>query len=251
MEKTAKILRIEKISLNDGSGLRTVIFFKGCPLRCAWCSTPESQACYEEVYYQPQKCTLCGRCVEVCPNGALKLDPQAGQVLRNHTLCTNCAACVSICNRKAQGVYGRDMTLHQVMKHIHRDEVFYFHSGGGVTLSGGDILMQAEFARDVLRKCKESCIHTSAELDMFGSYEKIEMLLSDLDELYVDIKLMDAEQHKKWTGRDNQGILNNIRRAAMDCKKDSLHIRVPLIPGVNDSPKNILETVDFCKDLPR
>lgn len=250
MEVTGKILRIEKISLNDGQGMRTVVFFKGCPLRCAWCSTPESQCMNEEVYYQPQRCTGCGRCVKVCPQKALSADEETGRIVRNRALCTNCNACVTVCPAKARSVYGKQMTLAQVMKQIYRDEVFYFHSGGGVTLSGGDILLQAEFAREILRACKESGIHTAAELDLFGPYEKIQMLLPFLDILYVDVKMMDAESHKKWTGQDNRGILENLRRVSEVCGKDALHIRVPLIPGVNDSRGNLLATAEFCKSLP-
>lgn len=250
MEETGKILRIEKISLNDGQGMRTVIFFKGCPLRCAWCSTPESQCMNEEVCYQSQRCTGCGRCITACPQNALSVDEETGRIIRNRVLCTNCAACVKVCPAKAQGVYGKQMTLAQVMKQIYRDEVFYFHSGGGVTLSGGDVLLQAEFARKILQACKESGIHTAAELDLFGPYEKIQMLLPFLDVLYVDVKMMDPESHKKWTGQDNRGILENLRRVSEACGKDALHVRVPLVPGVNDSRGNLLATAEFCKSLP-
>lgn len=249
MEQTGTILRIEKISLNDGRGLRTVVFFKGCPLSCAWCSTPESQDCCVEVYYQAEKCTLCGRCIQVCPTGALSVDTKTERIVRNLQKCTHCAACVRACPARAQGLYGREMTVKEIMKQIHRDEVFYFHSRGGVTLSGGDILMQAEFAQSMLKECKDSGIDTMAEMDMYGSYDKIAALLPYLDRFYVDIKVMDEEQHKKWTGCSNETILANVRRAAKECGKNVVHIRVPLVWGVNDSQENIRQTAEFCRDL--
>ncbi len=250
MKQTGKILRIEKISLNDGPGMRTVVFFKGCPLRCAWCSTPESQKCEEEVYYQPQKCVRCGKCVAACSRGALSVNADTGLIDRDYSKCVHCFDCVRACLPKAQGKYGQDMTVKQVMKYIHRDEVFFFHSGGGVTLSGGDILMQAEFAQGILKECWDSGIHTMAELDMFGAYENVALLLPYLNAFYVDIKLMDPEKHKQWTGQSNETILSNVRRAAQECRKDAIHIRVPLIRDVNDSEENILQTAEFCCELP-
>lgn len=250
MERTATILRIEKISVNDGYGLRTVVFFKGCPLRCAWCSTPESQRFEPEVYYQRQKCVQCGRCVSACPAGALSLDGASGAVVRDTRRCKQCLACVNVCLPGAQNVYGKQMTVKDVMRQIQRDEVFFFHSGGGVTLSGGDVLCQAEFARDLLRECKESGIHTMAELDLFGDYERVAMLLPYLDAFFVDLKLMDPVQHKKWTGVDNATILANLRRSADACKKNAIHVRVPLIWGINDSWENLTATAAFCQTLP-
>lgn len=249
MEQTGIILRIEKISMNDGCGLRTVVFFKGCPLACAWCSTPESQSCLPEPYYRAEKCTLCGRCAAVCPNGALTVDTALGRIVRDTAKCTGCAACARVCPTGAQGMYGKRMTVREVMKQIHRDEVFYFHSGGGVTLSGGDILMQAEFARSLLEECKDSGLDTMAEMDLYGSYEKIAMLLPYLDRFYVDIKVMDDALHRKWTGRSNATILENVRRAARDCGSGRIHIRVPLVWGINDSEENIRATAEFCREL--
>lgn len=248
-ESTGTILRIEKISLHDGCGMRTVVFLKGCPLRCAWCSTPESQNCCPEVYYQAQRCTRCGNCIEACPTHALRMEESLGRVVRDAAACTSCKSCVDVCPSKARGIYGKEMTRSEVMQHIHRDEVFFYHSGGGVTLSGGDILLQAPFARDILMECRDSGIDTMAELDMYGDYENVALLLPHLDRFYVDIKLMDDRQHRRWTGHTNKGILENIRKAAAVCHKQALHVRVPLIPGVNDSRENIRQTAAFCREL--
>lgn len=249
MKQEAQILRIEKISPNDGMGLRTVVFFKGCPLRCKWCSTPESQKDTTQLYYKSEKCVSCGRCVEICKKNALSFDEQTKKVVIDRRKCDSCYQCVSRCLKNALGVFGKTMTVKEVIKVILRDEVFYFHSGGGVTLSGGDVLRQAEFAKELLIQCKESAIHTMAELDMFGSYKNVEMLLPYLDEFYVDIKLMDKEEHIKWTGVDNQTILENTKKASKNCKKNALHIRLPLIWNVNDSYENILATANYCKGL--
>ena len=249
MNKKALILRIEKVSSKDGKGLRTVVFFKGCPLQCAWCSTPESQLPLNEIYYQKESCILCGRCVAACPEHALSISNNDAEIIRDEKKCNNCLICAQVCPTRSFKVYGKEMTVEEVMKQIHKDEIFFYHSGGGVTLSGGDVLCQAEFARDLLSACKDSVINTSAELDMYGEYNRIKMLLPYLDSFYVDIKIMDPEMHKKWTGVDNRTILENIKRASADCNQNALHVRVPLIWDINDSRKNVLETAEFCRGL--
>lgn len=251
MSLTARILRIEKISPNDGYGLRTVVFFKGCPLRCGWCSTPESQKKEQELYYRQVKCALCGKCVEVCPQKILKKG--ADRILADHRNenCAGCFRCAEVCPAGALGVYGAEMTVAQVMKQILKDEVFYFHSGGGVTLSGGDVLLQAEFAAALLKECRENGIHTMAELDMYGDFSKVKLLLPHLNALYIDVKHMDSRQHKRWTGADNTMILENIKKTAAYYnardKKQAIHFRIPLIWDMNDSAENILETARFCQ----
>ncbi|BFL47744.1 glycyl-radical enzyme activating protein [Lactonifactor longoviformis] len=249
MSREAQILRIEKLSPNDGKGLRTVVFFKGCPLRCRWCSTPESQKMEQELYYRQAKCRGCGKCVSSCPQKALSLDESANRIKRDDNKCTKCLICAKVCPSNAAGVYGQVMTVEQVMKIILRDEVYYYHSGGGVTLSGGDVLCQAEFARDLLSLCKDAGIHTMAELDMYGDYSRIAMLLPYLDEFYADIKIMDGKIHKQYTGVDNHLILENIKKASKFSRPGALHIRVPLIWNINDNPENISETAEYCKAL--
>ena len=249
MSETAHILRIEKISPNDGKGLRTVVFFKGCPMRCQWCSTPESQKKALELCCNITRCTLCGKCIPSCPHQALSLKKASNRILVDKDRCDSCFKCVSTCPSRGLGTYGRQMTVSEVMKHIVRDEIFYHHSGGGVTLSGGDVLCQPEFARNLLIACKGSGIHTMAELNMFGDFKNIALLLPHLDAFYVDIKLMDAELHKKWTGVDNTGILRNTRQAAAVSPAGALRIRIPLIWNVNDDQENIAATADFCLSL--
>ncbi|MDR1578870.1 MAG: glycyl-radical enzyme activating protein [Synergistaceae bacterium] len=252
MKKTAReavILRVERLSPNDGPGLRTVIFFKGCPLRCAWCSTPESQNAYRELYYKKNRCLGCGRCVSACPSKALSPASGAKKIMRDQSLCDECLVCAGVCPAGALGVYGEKMTVSDVMALIRRDEIFYFHSSGGVTLSGGDALCYPDFARELLMSCKESGIHTMAELSVSRDYWRASMLIPFLDAYYVDIKLMNPENHLKWTGADNRDILANIRSVSREWPKRGLHARVPLIPGVNDSKSSVSETALFCKDL--
>lgn len=252
MSLTARILRIEKISPNDGYGLRTVVFFKGCPLRCKWCSTPESQKKAMELYYRPVKCVFCGRCVEACPQKVLKKGKDRILIDFRKETCADCLQCSQVCPTGALSVYGREMTVDQVMKEILKDEVFYFHSGGGVTLSGGDVLQQAEFAAELLKECRDNGIHTMAELDMYGDFSRVELLLPHLNALYIDIKHMNPQQHKYWTGADNAIILKNIKKTAAYFaarnRKNVIHFRIPLIWGVNDSAENILETARFCEE---
>ena len=248
VNKTAQILRIERLSPNDGMGLRTVIFFKGCSMRCKWCSTPESQRMSPELYYQKSKCTLCGKCINTCPQAALYKSDD-GLIKCDNSKCISCFKCADGCLSGALGVYGREMTVSQVMKEISKDEIFFYHSGGGITLSGGDVLCQAEFAKHLLIACKDSGIHTMAELDMQGDYQNISILLPYLDAFYADIKLINPSLHKKWTGSDNSTILENTKKAAKDSKPGALHIRTPLIQDITDSKENILATAEFCKSL--
>lgn len=246
---TGTILRIEKISLNDGNGMRTVVFFKGCPCRCAWCSTPESQNPDREVYFMKQRCRLCGACVAKCPNGALSFSEDNSTIKRDASLCDNCFTCVDVCNYRAQNIYGKEMTVAQLMKEIEKDSIFYFYSNGGVTLSGGDIFCQTDFAEAILEECEDSFIDTCAELDMLTSQENVARIIPKLNTMYIDVKLMDDELHHQWTGVSNKTILENISYADTICKKNSIHIRLPLVEGVNDSHENIQATADYCATL--
>ena len=245
--KEAVILRVERLSPNDGPGLRTVIFFKGCPLRCEWCSTPESQNACPELYYRANLCNGGGRCVAVCPSNALSVN--AKKIIRERGLCDECLICARVCPTRALSVYGGKMTVDQVMTLVRRDEVFYFHSSGGVTLSGGDASCYPEFAGELLAACKESDIHTMAELSFAGDYGRVNMLMPHLDTYYADIKSINYENHRKWTSASNRDILGNIRTASREWPERGLHARVPLIPGANDDKENIFETATFCEDL--
>lgn len=209
--KQGTVLRIEKISPNDGQGLRTVVFLKGCPLRCAWCSTPESQSIRPELFYKQSKCLHCARCIRACPQGALSVSDDRRAVVRDRSRCTGCFHCAEVCPVHATGIYGQQMTVEQVMEEVRKESLFYFFSDGGVTLSGGDVLVQADFACEILRACKEDSLHTMAEPDMFGPYEPARRVIALLDGYYTDIKLMDpgAQNRTFPSPQKNPGLLTD------------------------------------------
>lgn len=248
-ENKAQILRIERLSPNDGEGMRTVVFFKGCPLRCKWCAAPESQKGLPEIAYNREKCLFCLKCAAVCPAKAIAADRDRHMIRIDRMACNVCGACKRVCSGGAISRFGGLMSVEEIMRQIRRDEIFYFHSGGGVTLSGGDVLMQADFAGKLLRACREEEINTSAELAMYGSYEKVRKIFPYLNSVFVDVKLMDSQKHKDWTGVPNERILENIRLASEEFADVRMHIRVPLIPGVNTDRRNLEETAAFCAGL--
>lgn len=243
------VLRIERTSIYDGQGLRTVLFLKGCPLRCRWCSTPESQRSTPQKGYARDLCVGCGMCVLSCPEGALSMSEDGLKVLTDSSKCQNCFVCVAKCLRNAHKKYGSLLSVREVVREISKDEIFFFHSGGGVTISGGEPLSQPDFVAAVLRECRELGIHTALETSLYAPYESMDQVLPWLNVLYVDLKHMDKEFHKQWVGSDNALIFENIRK--IDQANDPLEIivRIPLIPGANDSDANLSATAEFCKSL--
>ncbi|MBT8350414.1 MAG: glycyl-radical enzyme activating protein [Deltaproteobacteria bacterium] len=243
------VLRIERTSIHDGKGLRTVLFLKGCPLRCQWCSTPESQRIDSQKGYVSNNCIGCGTCVEACPHGALVILEDNKKVHVDFSKCKDCFTCVEKCLNGANKKYGKYMSVQQVVQEITKDEIFYFHSKGGVTISGGEPLFQPDFVAKVLQECRKIGIHTAVETSLYARLESIETILPWLNALYVDIKLLDRKSHKKWTGLDNTLILDNIQKIDNSEYPLEIIIRIPLIPGVNDSELNLSATAKFCKSI--
>jgi pyruvate formate lyase activating enzyme len=242
-------LRIEKTSIHDGTGLRTVVFLKGCPLRCLWCSTPESQSGRLEIGYGAERCTLCGRCIEICPQKALSFDDRRQRIVIDRERCDGCFACVRKCPAQALKSYGSMMTVDEVIGEIEKDAVFYFHSGGGVTISGGEPLDQAEFVGALLRECRNHGIHRALETSFFGRWETIEPLLPLLDLVHTDLKHPFADEHRRLTGVDNGLIRENIVKADGSKHPFDLVVRIPLIPGINDSDEALRGSAEFVKGL--
>lgn len=247
--ETGTLLRIERTSIHDGQGLRTVLFLKGCPLRCAWCSTPESQRFAPERGYLHHLCTVCRKCVQACMSEALSLSADGSEIIIDNAQCKQCLTCSAICPNRAVIRYGYAVSVEEAAREIAKDEIFYFHSQGGITLSGGEPLSQPEFASAVLQKSKMLGIDTAVETSFHLDFESIEKVLPWLDFLYVDIKHMDSRQHAQWTGAANALILENIRKTDSSAYPVEIIVRIPLIPGVNDTDHNLKETLEFCKSL--
>lgn len=242
------VLKIERFAIHDGPGIRTVVFLKGCPLECRWCSTPESQNIFREMEYSVSKCTRSAKCIEVCPVKAVTISG-SGEIFTDMQLCDNCGQCVVVCPSGARTMVGGEMTVGQVLEEIEKDTVFYWNSGGGVTLSGGEPTMQPKYALEILKACKGRGIHTAIETCGYVKWDTLDEMLQYLDLVHVDIKHMLPVEHKKLTGKENELILENIGRIAAKYPDKPLIVRIPVIPGYSDSDENILSTAQFVSQL--
>ena len=243
------VLHLEKMAQFDGKGMRTVIFLKGCPLRCQWCSTPESQKLFPQLGYDAERCTGCQSCITICPKDAIRPTEDGQWVETDPDRCDLCFECVTVCPEKARKPYGREVTCRKTLEEIEKDDIFFFHSGGGVTISGGEPLIQIDFVKAVLSGCKERGIHTAIETSGHVSWEKFLAVLPLLDTILIDIKAYDSKHHLELTGHGNERIISNIKRIDQSDFPIDLYIRIPLVPGINDSEDNLLATVAFCKEL--
>ena len=235
MSLMASISNISRGSLHDGPGIRTVVYLKGCGLRCAWCHNPETLSAETEILYTASKCIHCGRCLAVCPEH---------HVIRGNDMvflrdgCSKCGHCAEVCPAGALSLCGKHYSVEDVMVQIRKDLHYYKQSGGGVTLSGGECLLQADFCAALLQKCKAADIHTCIETGLFIPWHAIEKTLPVCDFFYADCKIADPEKHKQHTGQDNHLILENLQKLAI-AAPGKVTVRIPLIPGVNDSAADI------------
>lgn len=246
---TGSVLRFERSSIHDGQGLRTVVFLKGCPLSCAWCSTPESKFTDPQRGYDHLLCSACGKCIDHCPVGALSFSESKLQVKHDSEKCLLCFKCQKVCPGNAIKSYGSRLSVAEVVAEIVKDEIFFFHSRGGVTLSGGEPLKQPEFAAAIFEQCKNIGINTAVESSFHVDFASIEKVIPWLDLIYVDIKHMDDNIHKQWTGDGNSQILENLRKTDHLLDNPAIIIRIPLVPGFTDSDYNLLATLEFCRGL--
>lgn len=245
---TGTIFDVKKFSLHDGPGIRTTVFFKGCPLNCAWCHNPEGIAAERQVRYWEQRCVGCGTCVELCAAGAIHVTA-AGHYVTDRAGCVLCGECVDACPAGARDIVGRQVTVAEVMADVTRDVIFYDESGGGVTFSGGEPLLQSEFLRALLVASHENGIHTAVDTTGFATQAVLDRVREHVDLFLYDLKLMDEARHRQYTGVPNALILRNLQWLSTEGHR--VAIRVPIIPGVNDDDDNIRRTGEFVASLPQ
>ena len=239
------IFRIERYAIHDGPGIRTTVFLKGCPLRCWWCHSPESQSPSPDLMLRPDRCTKCGTCLPLCPNEAI-VDTGAVMVT-DRDRCQVCGTCVRACPSGAREIAGTELTVEQLIAEIERDVIFFDESGGGVTFSGGEPLMQPAFLDEALRRCKARRIHTAVDTCGLADPASLRRIIPTTDLFLFDLKLIDDERHRKATGASNRHILSNLDAlVAAGC---AIRIRFPLVPGVNDDETNVRALGGVVKSL--
>ncbi len=234
------VFDIQKFSVHDGPGIRTVVFLKGCPLRCQWCANPESQLCTPEVILHPEKCVGCGKCREVC--GFLRNSKSAD--FEKPAGCTECGDCTSVCYAGARTLVGKQITPEEIIKEIDKDIVFYEQSGGGVTFSGGEAMLYPEFISEVAGHYKGKKVSAAVETCGDVPWENFEKVIPYIDLVLFDLKTMDSKQHLRYTGRPNERILDNLKKTAQQVETI---VRIPIIPSINDCRENIENVGDFIE----
>lgn len=241
----ALIFNIQKFSVHDGPGIRTTVFFKGCPLRCLWCHNPESQNTKKEMLYDRDKCVLCGTCEKVCPKKAIKIEN--GVLTTDMNKCDFCGECVINCMYGAREIVGKEYTVDEVVKAVLRDKVFYEESGGGVTVSGGEPLLQIDFVEELLKRLKEENVHTAVDTSGAVSFEILERAAKYTDLFLFDLKVMDDEKHIEYIGASNKNIIENLKKLAKI--HNNINLRMPIIEGVNADVSHIEKVLELIEDL--
>lgn len=241
MSLMATITNITRGSLHDGPGVRSVVYFKGCGLRCKWCHNPETLSAKKEILYTPQKCIGCGRCIDECPEHHFE---EGGRILFSVNGCIACGRCAKVCPTSALCLCGEEISTEKLFFEINKDVHYFKKSGGGVTFSGGECLLYSDFIAEIEKRCCENNIHTAIETALFVPWENIEKVLLFTDLFFVDLKISNTEKHKKFTSQDNNIIMENIMKLSQIHK--NIILRIPVIPSVNDSEKDI---IGFAKSI--
>lgn len=240
--KPCNIFQLQRLSVNDGEGIRTTVFFKGCALRCQWCANPESWAFDAQLMFFPHKCIGCGNCVIACKQEA-NVRNNEGTINFISRNCVNCGACLTVCPADARQVMGEELTIDAVMKQLKKDYIFYLESGGGVTFSGGEPFLHPEYLRMLNARCHQLGINTAVESCAYFDFAACQDIIANMDQIFFDLKIMDSAKHKQYTGVTNERILANIEAASKI--NDNIFVRVPVITGVNDSDENMSALAKF------
>ena len=243
-DKRGIIFNIQRFSVNDGPGVRTIVFLKGCPLSCLWCSNPESQNSFKELMFNIKNCVCCEKCKDICKENAIDFN-NVNRIDRDK--CINCVDCSEVCYPGALVISGEEKSVEEVISELKKDSTHFRHSNGGITLSGGEPLMQPEFTLELLKGCKANGWHTTMETTGFASKEVIDKIIPWLDLVLLDIKHMDSDRHLQSTGQRNEIILENAKRIS-ELGVDTI-IRIPVIPGFNSEKKTIEKIAKFANNL--
>ncbi len=242
------VFDIQRFSIHDGPGIRTTVFLKGCPLRCLWCQNPEGLSPAQQLAYSPDRCIGCGACVAHCPRGAHRTDP-GGQRVLDRSRCAVCGLCAQHCHADALEIIGSEMTVTEVLEEVLRDRPFYETSGGGVTLSGGEPMMQFAFTQALLSAAQSAGLHACLETSGFCEASKLEAVREHVDLLLFDLKDTDDASHRRLTGVSNGPILSNLRR--LHDAGTRIVLRCPIVPGCNDREDHFAALAALCRELPR
>ncbi len=252
LKQSGYVFNIQRYTLHDGPGIRTMVFLNGCPLRCQWCSNPESQRVRPELALNLHKCIgtrECGVCIKACPPGAI-VAAEDGKIRINRQSCDMCLACVPECPSEALHVFGALRSVREVMADVETDGVFFGRSGGGMTLSGGEPLLQSEFALALLREARRRRIDTAIETCGHVDWQVLKDAAELSNTVFFDIKCLDPDKHEEFTGVDNNLIISNLRKLVKLSPQPSIVARTPLIPGFNDSVEEISKIIEFVRQLP-
>jgi len=242
---TGVIFNIQRYSIHDGPGIRTTVFLKGCPLNCWWCQNPESQLSGQEMIFWGDRCISCGACSAICSSNAIQI--KNGVPVTEKEKCILCGKCIEKCPALAREMIGEKLTTEEVTREIEKDLVFYEESGGGVTFSGGEPLKQSEFLESLLNCCQKKKIHSAVDTSGYISWGILNKISPKVDLFLYDLKLMDSERHKKYTGVPNEIILENLKK--LSSVHHNIFVRFPVIPGINDDSQNIKEMGGFLSSL--
>lgn len=239
------IFDIKRFAVHDGPGIRTTIFLKGCPLSCWWCHNPEGLSNSQEIIYYDYKCMNCDKCINICQQNAL--EEKNNKIVRNHKICTSCGNCVEICPTASQQIIGQKISAENAIKEIEKDHIFFETSNGGVTFSGGEPLMQHEFLKETLKLCKKRSIHTALDTSGFCHSDVFNTLIKFNDLFLYDLKIIDDQQHKKYTGVSNKKIIKNLD--ILQEKEKDIIIRFTIVKGITDTKENLRDIINLVSSF--